>query len=342
MSILRSNIKKVIHKALYRGGVYYTIGRFVRKRIRILMYHRFSHKSNPGFTSAQELETQLEYLKERFHVVSLGDVANLYSRGSASPEDTIAITVDDGYRDFYEVAYPIFLRHKMPMTLFVCTDFIDQKDWIWTDKIKYLIASTEQDKLVISLSQQRLSISKSGRKMAGVTLSDFFESLYKMNHNDLIDQIKLISDQLGLEIPMSLPAEYCPMTWNQIREAANNGIEIGAHGSSHNILTKMPYDEAARDVLSSKLRIEDEIGDPPRSFCYPNGNTNADVIEIVRNAGFTCAVITQYGFNGKNTNRYSLKRVGVGNLPFIYYVKSLSGFDLIGHVISDKIKVLRG
>ncbi|NIR16016.1 MAG: polysaccharide deacetylase family protein, partial [Desulfobacterales bacterium] len=41
------------------------------------------------------------------------------------PRKAVAITIDDGYRSVYELAYPILRRYNFKATLFIYTDFID-------------------------------------------------------------------------------------------------------------------------------------------------------------------------------------------------------------------------
>lgn len=42
---------------------------------------------------------------------------------------------DDGYRDFYEVADPVLRRLGLAAMVFLTTDFVDGKDWLWFDKL---------------------------------------------------------------------------------------------------------------------------------------------------------------------------------------------------------------
>ena len=55
------------------------------------------------------------------------------------PRNAVVLTVDDGYKNFYEIAYPILREHKIEASLYVTTDFIDGKDWLWFDKLKVIV-----------------------------------------------------------------------------------------------------------------------------------------------------------------------------------------------------------
>jgi len=62
------------------------------------------------------------------------------------------------------------------------------------------------------------------------------------------------------------------MTWEQIREWRDNGMEIGSHTISHCALDKLDSEkEITEEVYKSKLIIEQNIGLPVDFFCYPYG-----------------------------------------------------------------------
>lgn len=99
-----------------------------RQRAAIVMYHSFTLG---GFESVAPhvLRWQLELIRESYVVVPLARlVAALANR---EPTDRmVALTVEDGYEDFFTVAYPILRELRLPATLFVPTAFIGgHSDW---------------------------------------------------------------------------------------------------------------------------------------------------------------------------------------------------------------------
>ena len=121
-------------------GLYAFARLLTRSTPRILMYHRFSEKEKKNKVSAATFEQQLVYLKKHFTILSLSELRNYLIEGRKPPANTIVLTVDDGHEDFYRIAFPILKKHKVTATLFVITDFIEQKLWLWTDKITHLLA----------------------------------------------------------------------------------------------------------------------------------------------------------------------------------------------------------
>ncbi|MEW6282388.1 MAG: polysaccharide deacetylase family protein, partial [Candidatus Eremiobacterota bacterium] len=70
------------------------------------------------------------------------------------------------------------------------------------------------------------------------------------------------------------------------RELARHGCEIGSHTLTHRNLTGLEPDDLRREVHDSKRWLEDELGQPVTTFCYPRGRFNLSVLRQVRQAGY--------------------------------------------------------
>jgi peptidoglycan/xylan/chitin deacetylase (PgdA/CDA1 family) len=73
-----------------------------------------------------------------------------------------------------------------------------------------------------------------------------------------------------------------------IRELAKHH-EVGSHSHSHLDLTRLPLNEVLQDLLKSREILHELTGREVKSFAYPYGRYNNDVISAVRKAGFTAA-----------------------------------------------------
>jgi peptidoglycan/xylan/chitin deacetylase (PgdA/CDA1 family) len=89
------------------------------------------------------------------------------------------------------------------------------------------------------------------------------------------------------------------------------GTQFGSHTADHADLTAISDDEAWKQIASSKESLEDALGAPVRTFCYPYGRKNAASLEMVRRAGYRLACSTEKGSNDSSTNRFALKRINV-------------------------------
>lgn len=100
------------------------------------------------------------------------------------------------------------------------------------------------------------------------------------------------------------------MNEQDIKAISDYGIEIGSHTISHPDLAKSTEAKATKEITESKKTLEDITGKQIISFCYPSGKYNADVENIVKDAGFTHAVTTNGGITSFGDpfalNRYRL------------------------------------
>jgi peptidoglycan/xylan/chitin deacetylase (PgdA/CDA1 family) len=94
----------------------------------ILQYHHVS-ATTPASTSVtpDQFAAQLARLDAAgFRVASLPDVLDALRRGEQVPDSTVCLTADDGYRNLREHALPLLRARGWPMTVFVCTEQVDQ------------------------------------------------------------------------------------------------------------------------------------------------------------------------------------------------------------------------
>jgi peptidoglycan/xylan/chitin deacetylase (PgdA/CDA1 family) len=80
------------------------------------------------------------------------------------------------------------------------------------------------------------------------------------------------------------------VSWNEVREMDNAGMEIAGHTHTHPFLTKLTTDEELdKEISASKKFIEEEIGHPITVFAYPFGEKNPQVERAVARAGYKIA-----------------------------------------------------
>ncbi len=92
----------------------------------------------------------IAYQQKGFEFISMAEVAKRLSLGSQPSvmcssffQKYVAVTLDDGYADNYEVAYPIFKKYNVPFCIYLCEKMV--KGEIQEDKIEhYRYLSIEQ------------------------------------------------------------------------------------------------------------------------------------------------------------------------------------------------------
>jgi hypothetical protein len=53
------------------------------------------------------------------------------------------------------------------------------------------------------------------------------------------------------------------------------------------------------------------VGGKIKTFAYPNGNYNENVMKVLRDCNFECAVTTRKGFLGPETPLMEIPRIGI-------------------------------
>lgn len=110
-------------------------------------------------------------------------------------------------------------------------------------------------------------------------------------------------------------ADCRPMTWDQLREMRDGGMELGSHGVSHRMLAKLSDDDLARELQDSKAALERELGRSAQVLAYPVGGPDAfdeRVVGTARAAGYRMACSYISGTDRLvPASRFALRRLPV-------------------------------
>jgi len=307
-----------------------------RKRVLVLTYHRFSRASRAGRTSAATLATQLDCLGSHYTVLPLSTIENRLREGRPLPPSTAAITIDDGYSDFYEIAWPVLRRHNMPATVFVVTDFVDRKRWIWTDKLPFLLSHTCAGDLAVDVAGHSISGELKGespRRQLASRINGILKNQPDGVKDRLIDQI---AAQCLVTLPDEPPGDSESCTWEQLREMESAGIEIGSHTVTHPLLTRVTEDRLRLELEQSRGRLEERLGHPVTQFCYPNGAYDRTVRDAVARAGYRLAVTSEDGLNDATIDPLAIRRIHNEEQNLTHFLQSTSGFEEAKNALRSK------
>ena len=94
----------------------------------------------------------------------------------------------------------------------------------------------------------------------------------------------------------------------QIRDWLKAGQQIGAHTATHPRLTQVSLTAAREEIVGSKKALEDRFGVPVENFCYPYGDWNETVRDLVIDAGYKTAFTTITGVNKAGESLFELRR----------------------------------
>jgi len=318
-----SVVKHVAKALLHHGGAIQGYRILNRKAVRVLMYHRFPRDIKP-------LREQCQHLRRHYQPISLRKLVDTLIEGSPLPANAVAITVDDGYRDFYLYAYPVFREFGIPSTIYLVTDFVDQKCWLWWDRIAWALQESPLDYISLNLADgvsKVFSLQTSADRLESA--QSLTKCLMNLANGARLKILEGIPRLLQVDIPTLPPPQYQSLTWAEAKEISSNGVELGAHTETHPILSRLDDSQALAEIQGSKRKIEKEVGGQVVHFCYPNGSAvdfTEHTVDIVKRSGFLSAVTTQRGMNDLKSNLFLLRRIGIdpyGDTP--YFRELLAG-----------------
>lgn len=301
------------------------------KHPKILMYHSFSDQEKVGYVSKDSFEWQLQQLKKGFHTMPLIELANAINAGKKIPKNTVVLTIDDGYLNVYEHAYPLLKKYGIPATFFVTTNFIDQKDWLWPDKIKWLLQKNNERKLLSTINYNNVEYKFDFENINALCLS--------IENDKKLDLIQEIAEKLDLVIPINATDEFASCTWEQLNEMQANGIEIGSHTVSHPSLGQVGVEHARFEISESLAIINRKLGRKTRTFCYPNGQPNDynDYVKTIVKESSYAASVTAFHDRHRMNKAFAWRRFdGSGNK--IHFLKVICGVEMVEHRILNKVR----
>jgi peptidoglycan/xylan/chitin deacetylase (PgdA/CDA1 family) len=266
--------------------------------LRVLTYHRVAEIEtpvilDPAMISATpgDFARQMQYLSNNYNVISMKDLIATAETSADLPERPVLITFDDAYHDFIEYAWPVLKRLRLPATVFVSTAYAAKpEEPFWWDKISNAFWNTSREKIDMApLGPLMLTNTAERRK----NLKKVKNYLKTLDHNIAMSRVDELYSYLKgnrMEIKVSLD-------WDELRQLHSQGITLCAHTRTHPILSRISAEDARKEIIGSQKDLEREIGDVLPIFCYPNGDYNDLIIQILKDAGFIMAFSTKDGHN---------------------------------------------
>jgi peptidoglycan/xylan/chitin deacetylase (PgdA/CDA1 family) len=206
----------------------------------------------------------------------------------------LVVTLDDGYRDNFDYAWPVFQKHGVPFTVYLANAFPNGTADFWWYTLEELLAThgKAQGSLELACGAARLTLDANDPAAACAAFKGFYQPLGQAQQQEVMAR-------LLARYPLAPRQQRLWMDWEEIRELAQQELcTIGCHTLSHRSLAALSRQEARDEMGRSRQEIEREIGRPVRHFAYPFGRAqDAGKREeaIARELGFLTAVTTRIG-----------------------------------------------
>ncbi|MBL8258943.1 MAG: polysaccharide deacetylase family protein [Candidatus Competibacteraceae bacterium] len=270
-------------------------------------------EGNPGLgTTVGQLAALIETLRaEGYELVTL-DAALERFAAPKSGARFACLTFDDGYRDNYELLYPLLRRFSAPATIYITTGFTDGWAPAWWHGVEAVLS--RHPTLDLELSRRTHSFAASDPAARN---SSFHQASALLREAKPFTRTRALTQvEQEYNIDFSALSQEKMLTWEMIREMAASGlVEFGAHTVTHPVLRGLPQEEARREMLWSRQRLETMLGRPARHFAYPYGDRAAvdtEVVALARDCGFASAVLAYGGPLRSGASLHALPRIPFG------------------------------
>lgn len=321
MSRLAKTLKAATLRTAQVAGVNASLRTFGARGLLVACYHSVIPDSVSSVgcrtrvsVSETQFEQQLRYIKRNFQPISLTQLTEHINHGAPLPPRSALITFDDGFANNLHVASPVLLSHAIPAAFFLTTNYISTDRILWPNEI---------DEFVLQWPKPTIPL-PSGSCSAHII--DEFDARTQLADR-IREQCKRLTNQARLLYMEELRSQFAPqtdselrllyefLTWDEVRELARLGFEIGSHTLEHPILSQLPDGELFKELFESKQTIEKELATPCNAIAYPNGGSddfNDHVIATAQAIGYRVGFKLEGGLcHRPQNNPLEIDRVSV-------------------------------
>jgi len=217
------------------------------------------------------VRNHFQALQARYHVIALADYLRAREEDEMwrLPSKSLIITFDDGHRNNFELRQ-LLEELRVPITIFLCSGIVGTHHHYWW------------------FHTRNASESGACKNMPDAERLMFLSSRGYQAEKDYPDRQALSRSEI---------------------DALRPWVDFQAHTVTHPILPACSDEKAEREIRDCKGELERQYGFNIQAFAFPNGDYTEREIDLVRNAGYRCALTLDCGFNDQNTDLFRLKRV---------------------------------
>jgi peptidoglycan/xylan/chitin deacetylase (PgdA/CDA1 family) len=285
----------------------------------IFNYHRIAKEGDgpydPGLIEASpdQFDEHMRILKKHYALAELAEVQELVDHPERIRHCRVLVTLDDGYRDNHDVAFPILRSHGIKAAFFLATGFVGTNRVPWWDQLAYVVRRTEKRTLRLDYPRELTYDIDDTSRFAVI---EALLSLYK--GEKMADPERFLSgvaEACGVTRPREA-SERLFMTWEEARSLVKGGMSIGSHTHDHELLARLSPEEQLHQCRLSREIIARELGLEVDAMAYPVGSRSSfsDVtLGCLRETGYRTAFSYYGGVNAasKAIPRYDVNRVAV-------------------------------
>jgi peptidoglycan/xylan/chitin deacetylase (PgdA/CDA1 family) len=264
--------------------------------------------------SPDHLEDIITFFRKKdYDFISLDMLPVWLHNNQRTKKKFVIFTLDDGYKDNLDFAYPVFKKNSIPFTIYVTNSFPDRTAIIWWYILEDLILKNSSVKYSFSVGSVDLTCQTIKQKERA--FSDLRSLITQINDINLEKELTGFFTKYGFSI-----AEHnndLVLNWNEISQLSSDSlVSIGAHTLNHYNLCNLQDDQSFHEISECKKLLESKIKHIVNHFSYPFGAYGLRELNFVNKSNFLTAttVINANTFYNHIDHQFSLPRITINSL----------------------------
>ncbi|HEX4267596.1 MAG TPA: polysaccharide deacetylase family protein [Steroidobacteraceae bacterium] len=321
MSILKTVAKRAVVRAVAQTAPLTWRWRRPGSLV-VLMYHRVlppdsaaRKTEQPGmYVSPETFDLHLRELKKRFELVHLDEWLRRAKQGATLPRLACAITFDDGWRDNYEFALPALVKHAAPATIFLVSGYIGTTYLFWPNRLMSLLQRSVAEPGSVTFPEPLSRIAQPVLARAanrGELRAEDADAVVQGAKEWSEEEIRGLVEVAARSCGESRDEQEILDREQVLKMGATGLVRFGSHTATHLRLGgRISSRDLESEIVGSRTALRDLCDQAVNLFCYPNGETSAGAIDLVRRH-YLGAVTTRRGWHGASEDPYLIRRIGV-------------------------------
>jgi len=271
----------------------------------------------------------IEFKSLGYEFISINELYEIL-KNNRNVKKQIVFTLDDGYKDNYVIAYPIFKKYNIPFTIYLSTSFPEKSAVLWWYVLEELIIKNHE----IYLSNGNRYICKTSQDKIK-TFLQIRETIMSFPQPNIQEKMTILFSKY--DINWSKCCDELTLNWEEIQELSkDNLVTIAGHTKNHYMFKRLEENEIFLEIVEANNLIESKINKKIEHFSYPFGTRDEIGIrefEILKKMNFKTATTT------RNGNIFLQHKEHLEALPRIMLTENL-GLSDIGKIRKKRIIVL--
>jgi peptidoglycan/xylan/chitin deacetylase (PgdA/CDA1 family) len=264
----------------------------------IFMLHRVFNFENDKLLANENMKVSPDFLesfivelqKQNYEFISLDKLYNILKKKKDFSKK-IVFTLDDGYKDNFDIAYPIFKKYNVPFTIYLTTSFPNKSVILWWYVLEQLII--ENDYLIVENKKYYCQTYHEKNR----SFLEIRKIILKLNQKNLLQELNNIFSKYKIDW-FNYNNNLC-MTWEQIEILSKEQLcTIAGHTVNHFAFNQLSEDEIIDEINMANQEIENKTNAKVKHFAFPFGGIDEvghRELKIVEKFNFKTVTTTRKG-----------------------------------------------